>query len=91
MLTSASWPPTILFVFFTPHLQQETSPQTLDSCGSPKQDVWRGKTEMGLETFFACLEVSLEEVAKAGGFGKFVSSSKNVQFLALALVPPPQD
>ena len=46
---------------------------------------------MGLEEFNACLEVSLEEVAKAGGFGKFVSSSKNVQFLALDLLPPPQD
>ena len=85
-LTSVLWPPTILLVFFTPHLQQETSPQTSDSSGSPKQVVWRGKTEMGLETLIACLEVSLEEVAKTG-----VPSSKNVQFLTLALLPPPQD
>ena len=77
-LTSASWPPTILLLFFTPHLQQETSPQTSDSSGSPKQVVWRGNTEM-------------EEVAKTGVDGIFLASSKNVQFLALALLPPPQD
>ena len=46
---------------------------------------------MGLEASVACLEVSPEEEAKAGGFRKFVSSSKNVQFLALDLLPPPQD